>query len=455
MNAVDSALPPVRGLVDADGRLISADQRLADLNARAGGAVGAPLAVPQLATLARLARRLRILISRSVTVADGEDDLDLWVRAEPEGEGTRLAITGWKFRGPWQPPGTPERRERDFAAGDGDWLWETDAALRLTFLAEAPALRAGLDAGALLGQPITRLFQLAEAGDGGFPILAAVASHERFADQRATVRGTNRAVVLTAAPRLDGDGRFAGFVGSAREPIEDEPREADATQDALPAAFGSQLDRALRGPLGRIVANADSINAQADGPLKPEYADYAADIATAGRHLMGLVDDLLDLQFVEREGFTVAAEELDLADIARRAAGLLAVRAEAQHVRIDRPSADDRLPATGEFRRALQVLVNLIGNAVRYSPEGGMVWIRLEREGAIAAVIVADQGKGIAPEDQARIFEKFERVDPSEPGGSGLGLYIARRLARAMGGDIVVDSAPGQGARFVFTLPAR
>ena len=110
---------------------------------------------------------------------------------------------------------------------------------------------------------------------------------------------------------------------------------------------------------------------------------------------------------------------------------------------------------TGEFRRALQVLVNLIGNAVRYSPPGGMVWIRLEREGEMACVIVADQGKGIAAEDQERIFEKFGRVDPNEPGGSGLGLYIARRLARAMGGEITVDSAPGMGARFVFTLPWR
>jgi signal transduction histidine kinase len=110
---------------------------------------------------------------------------------------------------------------------------------------------------------------------------------------------------------------------------------------------------------------------------------------------------------------------------------------------------------TGEFRRALQVLVNLIGNAVRYSPPGGMVWIRMERDGDMGCVIVADQGKGIAFEDQERIFEKFGRVDPTEPGGSGLGLYIARRLARAMGGDITVDSAPGMGARFVFTLPFR
>ena len=123
-------------------------------------------------------------------------------------------------------------------------------------------------------------------------------------------------------------------------------------------------------------------------------------------------------------------------------------------MRIDRPAADETLPATGDFRRALQVLVNLIGNAVRYSPEGAQVWVRAERDGDAACVIVADQGKGIATADQAMIFEKFGRVDPSEIGGSGLGLYISRRLARAMGGDIVVDSAAGQGARFVFTLPA-
>lgn len=448
MNVPDPVLPPVRGLLDGEDRLVSADARLAELNARAGGSVGAPLAVPQLARLARLARRLGILISRAVVVADGDDDLELWVRAEPHGGGTRLAIGEWRYRAAWAPAdGAPATRMPD------GWIWETDAALRITYLAQDAAIRAGVDAGALLGQPVTRLFALVEAGDGGFPILASVANQVPFSGQRATLRGSGRTVTLDAAPRLDAEGRFAGFVGAAR-PVEPELPPAD-TDEMLPAAFGSRIDRALRAPLGRIVANADSIHAQADGPLRAEYSDYAADIAAAGRHLLGLVDDLVDLQFVERPDFSIASEALDLADIAGRAAGLLAVRAEARQVRIDRPGADERLPATGEFRRALQVMVNLIGNAVRYSPDGGMVWIRLEREGAVAAVIVADQGKGIAAEDQARIFEKFERVDQAEPGGSGLGLYIARRLARAMGGDIVVDSAPGQGARFVFTLPAR
>jgi signal transduction histidine kinase len=456
MNMSEPMLPPVRGLVDAAGRLVEAEQRLHDLNARAGGTLGAPLAVPQIATIARLAQRLGILVSRAVVAADGDDDVELWVRAEPDGGGVRLAITGWRTRTPWQPAATAQQRDGDFLRSAADWLWETDAALRLNFVTLSAGARYGFDASGLLGQPLTKLFVLGEDNEGGFPILGGLALHQGFDGQLATIRATGRRVRLSANPRTDESGAFAGFVGSVEVLAEEARPAADMPQaDAATAAFAARLDQALRGPLDRIIANADSISAKAEGPLRQDYADYAADIATAGRHLAGLVDDLVDLQFIERPDFAVAAEAIDLADVARRAAGLLAVRANEARVRIDKPAADESLAATGEFRRALQVLVNLIGNAVRYSPPEGMVWIRIEREAGLCAVIVADQGKGIAAEDQKRIFEKFERVDPREPGGSGLGLYIARRLARAMGGDVTVDSAPGQGARFVFTLPCR
>lgn len=445
MNLVDQALPVVHARLDAAGALMEADARLQALNARAGGMIGAPLAVPQLATLARLAQRLRVLVSRSVVAADGDADLDMWVRAEPLADGgVRLSVSGWRPRGAWRADADPVERDVDLVGASGGWRWETDAALHLTHIAERP----GIDTQSLLGQPLTQLFKLGEDETGAVPILTALAMRSRFDDQPAALRATGARVQLSAVPRLDATGAFAGLVGSA---IGIETDEAATEDHAL--AFAARLDRALRGPLGRIIAHADSINAQAEGPLRQDYVDYAADIATAGRHLLGLVDDLVDLQAIERPDFTIPAEPLDLADIARRAAGLLAVRAATGEVRIDRPGADETLPATGEFRRVLQILVNLIGNAVRYSPKGGMVWIRAEREGDRAVVVVADQGKGIALEDQARIFEKFERVDPSEPGGSGLGLYIARRLARAMGGDITVDSAPGQGARFALTLP--
>ena len=105
--------------------------------------------------------------------------------------------------------------------------------------------------------------------------------------------------------------------------------------------------------------------------------------------------------------------------------------------------------AIGQRREHL----GLVENAIRHSPPGGTVWIRCEREGNIAAVIVADAGEGVSPEHQERIFDRFERLGLRDGTGSGLGLYISRRLARAMGGDLGIDSALGKGARFVFTLP--
>lgn len=443
-----SKLPAV-ARVDAEGRLVSADPQLLDLVRRAGGEVGAALPVPEIAAIVRLARRLGIAIARSVMVADGDDDLELWVRAEPEGEGVTIGASGWHVRAPWRGEPIAQRDALDFAATEGDWGWETDAVLRVTHIAIEAGPRYGFDAEAMLGEPLVRLFALSEDVNGEFPILSAAAGQKRFNGQFATVRANGRPVRLSAVPRIDDRGRFAGFVGAAHM------GEAPETAPELPGGFAAQLEKALRLPLERIVANAGSMSAGIDGSLGESYAGYADDIAVAGRHLLGLVTDLADLEAIERDDFAMVAEEIDLADIARRAAGLLGVRASEREARIDRPAIGETLPATGDFRRALQVLVNLIGNAVRYSPSGGMVWVRTEREGGQACVIVADQGKGIAPEDHEMIFDKFGRVDPGEPGGSGLGLYISRRLARSMGGDITVDSAAGQGARFIFTLPAR
>lgn len=454
MNDHRPGAPPAIGRLSADGLLLDAEPRLAELNRRAGGGPGQPVAVPQIAALVRLVQRLGIALTRPIVAADGDDDIALTVRAEPDELGIRLEVGGWQAGAPWEAE-PAHRREADFLRSDADWLWTADAALHLTHVSDHAAVRLGFDPQGVLGQPITRLFALNDDGDGGFPLLSALAAQAWFDGQEASIRGTAHRVRLSAVPRLDADGQFAGFDGAARDlPAQDLEHPAEVASD-LPDGFSRRIGRALRDPLGRIIANADSMSAQTDGPLRDDYVAYAADIASAGRHLLGLVDDLEDLSAIERADFVVAIEDLDLADVARRAAGLLAVRAAQGDVRIDRPSFDEVMPASGEFRRVLQILVNLIGNAVRYSPPGGTVWIRLERDGDDACVIVGDQGKGIAAADQERIFAKFGRVDPTEAGGSGLGLYIARRLARAMHGDILVDSAPGQGARFVLLLPGR
>ena len=210
----------------------------------------------------------------------------------------------------------------------------------------------------------------------------------------------------------------------------------------------------LRQPIARIIANAETIRTQLAGPLAEEYSSYAADIATAGEHLLALIDDLADLEVVEDEQFATAPDRIDLADLVRRAAGILGVRAQERGIAIDAPKQGESAAAIGEFRRVLQVLLNLLGNAIRYAPAESEIWLRVESEGDRARITVADQGEGLSEAQQARLFEKFERLGRSGDGGSGLGLYISRRLARAMNGELTVDSAPGQGARFTLELPA-
>ena len=449
----------VRGRIDRAGVLVSADAPLLHLQQRAGGALGKPLALPHLARLVMLAQRLQRDIARPLHAADVQSDIHALVRITPDADGADIEISDWRPR----PAGGPRAPAiEDGLAGPGEWTWECDQQLRLV------ALRPGAETSGVPadweGRSLSELFELQPDEDGRFPVLRALANQARFDGQR--VRVDQAAMLLSGQPLFDATGRFTGFRGVAVPA--DGAEASDAGAPAAPRAdpafgslplsdprFGRRIDGALRGPLSRIIATAETISGQFDGPIRADYARYAGDIAHAGRHLLGLVDDLADLQNIERPGFQAAADEIDLGDLARRAVGLLAMKAEEKGIRIDAPRTDDSMPATGEFRRVLQVLLNLIGNAIRYSPENSQIWIRLDRDGDRALVTVADQGQGIAADDQAMVFEKFERLGRTDSGGSGLGLYIARRLARAMGGDLTVDSAPGQGARFTLSLPAR
>jgi signal transduction histidine kinase len=430
------------GRVDRDGRLVEAEPPLQRLQESAGSGLGQPVAVPQIATMARLAQRLGILVSRCVIAAEGSDDLDLWVEAKPDNDGVALSVGGWSRR-PSRGGEDGGERVYDFMRSRGDWLWETDPSLKVTSI--------GADSGeAMIGQPFGRIFQFVDAGEG-LAILEALATRARFEGQEAVVRASGERVRLTGLPLMDGGGRFAGYRGNAFR-LDGEPAPTEA-QEPVVDAFGARLEKALRGPLSQIIEQAENIGAQKDGPIRRDYAEYANDIASAGRHLLGVIGDLVDLQAIEREDFRPRAERIDLTELGRRAAGLLKVRASERGIRIDSPSIDETLFAIGDEGRVVQILLNLIGNAVRHSPENASVWLRAEAQGDRAVLIVADQGPGIALGDHQRIFEKFTRIDPADGVGSGLGLYIARHLAHAMGGEIAVDSAPGQGARFILSLP--
>jgi hypothetical protein len=192
---------PITARVDAIGRLVEADPMLAELQAEAGSEVGSKLALPQLAAVARLVRKLGISVSRPVVVAARDHDVEMWVRAEPDGEDVLLTIEKWKNR-----PPAPSRLE--VAAGDDDLIgnairngWATDAELRFTSLSPDLAQLLGVDAAEAVGQPLTRFLRLEEGEDGAMPLLSALAARAAFAGQPAAARGNgNQRLVLGGDP---------------------------------------------------------------------------------------------------------------------------------------------------------------------------------------------------------------------------------------------------------------
>jgi signal transduction histidine kinase len=434
---------PVQGRVGKDGRLIAADAELETLQAEAGSAIGQALALPQIAGVAQLARKLGIPVARPAIAAGADHDLELWVRATPEDDEIALSIEGWTAR----PAAGARLASLLGGAAEAEspqvqHEWSADEELRVINLSAELADYLGVDVAEMSGQALTRIVRLDEDEAGEMPLIAALAARRGFSGQRARSRADEtRSLVLDGEVVTSAEGHFAGFRGSA------EMGEATrmGTEPERTSAFDLALDEALRSPLDRIIESAERIVERADGPLRSDYASYGNDIAAAARHLLSVIRSM-------SEDPARGHKTIDLAALAAEAVVMLEASAEERQVAIELEETEP-LRAGGEERAVIQILVNLIGNAVRHSPERGAVTLTFARTPATASVTVSDQGPGINSADQQRIFERFERAGGHE-GGTGLGLAISRRLARSMGGDVTLESAAGAGAHFTLTLPS-
>jgi hypothetical protein len=434
-------LRPIFAEVDSDGRLVRADDAIFKLHKRAGGVQGGMFAIPALAALGQLAIRLQMRLSRAVRVADEAERVELWVEVFPEAKLAKLSITSWQ--------GVPSVPKSIHVENDGNvsvnaGTMKLDTALRL--------LRAGGMAVQGLtphdfgrdGRDILRI--QFEADDNLAMLIDAITEGVGISPRRLNRIFDNQSVAVA------GHAHSGGY-DLAFEAAPDFFRTDGIATDAPDVMFGKHLAPALRQPLGRIIANAETIGSELQGPIRENYAQYARDIANAARHLSALVDDLGDLEAIERPGFTTARDHIELGDVARRVAGLLALKAADHSIRLLVPAESENVAAVAEFRRTLQIMLNLVINAVRYAPDGTDIRIEIGRHDDFALISVSDQGVGIAGEDSEKIFEKFERLGRSGDGGSGLGLYISRRLAQAMGGDLSVSVAESGGAKFTLRLP--
>ncbi|QIL02219.1 PAS domain-containing sensor histidine kinase [Sphingomonas sinipercae] len=428
---------PVRGRVDGHGRLVSAEPQLARLQQEAGSRIGAPLAVPQLAAIARIAHQLQIPVSRRAVAAAARQDIDMWVRAVPEGDEVMLTIERWEPRPPRQPRlATVGGIEP--APKTGPAHWRLDEQLRVAELSPAAADLFGVDAADAAGQSLTRLVRLEEAEDGAMPLLEALARRAAFDAQPVRRRGDDLRLLLTGEPVFDEQGGFSGFHGTLRGEEQAVPETSAIVDPAM--------NEVLRSPLKHIIESADRMAGGADGPLRREYEDYAADISAAAHHLLSVVRGISE----EARGRRAT---VDLVELVSEAVGLVDSIATERQVAVGVEHAAG-CTARGESRSIIQILVNLVGNGVRYSYERGTVTVSFERSGDQAIVHVADDGPGIDAADQERIFERFEQAGQGTGQGTGLGLAISRRLARQMGGDILLASRPGVGSRFSLVLPA-
>jgi signal transduction histidine kinase/HAMP domain-containing protein len=292
---------------------------------------------------------------------------------------------------------------------------------------------------------------------------------------------------LLAVPLISEDEVVGALVVNRRTPGEFEPRVVDmlrtfGTQSALAIQnarlfreieeksrqleaanrhkdeFLASMSHELRTPLNAVIGFSEVLLEKMFGDVNPKQEEYLQDILASGRHLLSLINDILDLAKIEAGRMELDVEEFEVVQAVDNAVVLVRERAMRKGLTLD-TSLDRRLGSLrGDQRKIKQVLLNLLSNAVKFTPEGGRIEVRAQRLDGQVEISVTDTGIGIAPEDQEAVFEEFRQVGTDyakKHEGTGLGLTLSRKFVELHGGRIWVKSAPGQGSTFAFTLPER
>jgi signal transduction histidine kinase len=237
--------------------------------------------------------------------------------------------------------------------------------------------------------------------------------------------------------------------------IEEKSQQIEAA-NRHKSEFLANMSHELRTPLNAIIGFSEVLQERYFGELNEKQAEYTDDILASGRHLLSLINEILDLSKVEagRMELELAAFDLPLAiDNART---FVRERATRHGITLD-VKVDERLgDYVGDERKIKQILLNLLSNAVKFTPEGGRISINARQTNGSVEISVTDTGIGIAEEDQPKIFEEFRQVgsdNAKKIEGTGLGLTLAKKFVELHGGRIWVESEVGKGSTFVFTLP--
>jgi GAF domain-containing protein len=239
--------------------------------------------------------------------------------------------------------------------------------------------------------------------------------------------------------------------------IEDKSRQIEAA-NRHKSEFLANMSHELRTPLNAIIGFSEVLGERLFGELNEKQAEYTEDILSSGRHLLSLINEILDLSKVEAGRMELEVATFDLPLAIDNARTFVRERATKHGINLD-VTVDERLgDFVGDERKIKQILLNLLSNAVKFTPEGGRIGINARQADGSVEISVSDTGIGISPEDQAQIFEEFRQVGGDyahKREGTGLGLTLAKKFVELHGGRIWVESEVGKGSTFSFTLPER
>jgi len=243
-------------------------------------------------------------------------------------------------------------------------------------------------------------------------------------------------------------------LGTALAELDEKSRLLE-TASLHKSAFLANMSHELRTPLNAIIGFSQVLREGMVGEVNAKQAEYLDDILSSGNHLLSLINDVLDLSKVEAGQVELEIAPFSLQEALERGVVMMRERALEGGVKVTlAPAAEGEL-VPGDERRVRQVIFNLLSNAVKFTPEGGSVDVWATRVNGEVRVSVCDTGPGIAPGDQERIFEEFQQTEAGleQREGTGLGLALSKRLVELHGGRIWVESEPGSGSTFTFTLP--
>lgn len=379
----------------------------------------------------------------------------------------------------------------DTIHASSDWVWETDAELRLTEVSPRIAAITGVPPHMHLGKHVLSLGELPEASAGAPDLESLFASHRSFRNRLFNMRdetGQPRRIHLSGMPFFDkSNGRFLGFRGTgtditrtleaeremmtARQDLEQALKTLEVRNDQLSDAlttsqtasdakteFLALTSHELRTPLNAIIGFTELCRRQVAGPITERMGDYLDNVLSASGHLVQIIDNLLDTVRIENDTTEIRLQRLSVADLLRDTLTMIEVRAQTSGLTLDMPQVGADVDVLADVTGARQILINLLTNAVKFTPEGGTVGIDIaQAQDDKVHMTVWDTGIGI-PEDRIQaVFERFHRVSSdaftNNTEGVGIGLHVARNLAQLMGGDISLESELGKGSRFTLTLP--